>query len=63
MPKGYDPRCEELGRLFLGDEPDLLTDTTAAELAQEIQDVIEDFIREARDAGRIPPQAEKEITR
>ena len=44
MPKGYDSRCEDLGRIFLGDEPELLTDANAAELAQEIQDVIEDFI-------------------
>lgn len=44
MSKGYDSRCYELGRIFLGDEPELLTDENADELAQEIQDVIEDFI-------------------
>lgn len=44
--KGYDSRCEDLGRLFLGDEPELLTDANAVELAQRIQNTIEAFISE-----------------
>lgn len=44
MPKGYDSRCEDLARLFLGDEPALLTDENARELAQDIQDTIENFM-------------------
>lgn len=40
----YDSKCEELGRLFLGDVDGALTDENARELAQQIQDTIEAFI-------------------
>ena len=45
----YDPKCEELGRLFLGDAPSALTDENARELAQQIQDTIEAFIAALED--------------
>jgi uncharacterized protein YbbC (DUF1343 family) len=48
MPQGYDEKCGDLARYFLTDEP-LSTDLTVAELAQWIQDAIEDFIAQKRD--------------
>ena len=39
----YDPKCEELARLFLIDT-DLYTDEKAKLLAQHIQQAIEDWI-------------------
>lgn len=44
MPKGYDFLCESLARLFLGDEPELMTPENITELSQDIQDTIEGFI-------------------
>jgi hypothetical protein len=51
MSKGYDPRCLELARLFIEDEP-LLQGPQSAEradrLAQAIQDCIEEWIAEEK---------------
>lgn len=46
MPrKSFDPHCLELAELFLADvPPEAKKETTAAELAQLIQDTIEMFI-------------------
>ena len=44
----YDSKCYQLAREFLDDEPGLNTIENAKELAQEIQDVIEDFVDYAR---------------
>ncbi len=38
----YDSECEKLARHFLTDKPDA-TDADAADLAQDIQDAIEDW--------------------
>jgi hypothetical protein len=43
--KTYDPRCWELAKTFLADEPpELRTDSNTDELAQEIQDAIERWL-------------------
>lgn len=42
----YDTKCYDLASLFLEDEPHLFTDANSIELAQEIQDCIESFIRD-----------------
>ena len=44
----YDSKCYQLAREFLDDEPGLNTIENAKELAQDIQDAIEDFIDYAR---------------
>jgi hypothetical protein len=44
---GYDIRCEDLARVFLSIES-WATDREVAELAQEIQDAIEDYIEGTR---------------
>jgi hypothetical protein len=41
MPNGYDPACADLARHFL---PDDATPEDIAELAQSIQDHIEDVL-------------------
>jgi len=48
MASGYDSRCLELARVFIGDEPMLQKPGNAERLAQEIQDRIEDWIREQK---------------
>lgn len=45
--KSYDPRCYDLAELFLDGEPELNTPERISELAQEIQDCIEGYIRGA----------------
>ena len=42
----YDSKCYDLAREFLDDEPGLNTIDNAKELAQDIQDALEDFMRE-----------------
>jgi hypothetical protein len=46
----YDSSCYELAELFLMDEPELANEANTKELAQAIQDAIEDFIENARQA-------------
>lgn len=46
MPRSYDPACEELARHFLSDEE--FENDHVAELAQHIQDAIEDWIEAKR---------------
>jgi len=48
----YDPKCYELAKEFLEDEPEMQTDDHRAELAQRIQDVIEDYIAEVKEGGK-----------
>ena len=40
----FDPKCHELAKLFLDDQG-TTTEEATNELAQAIQDVIEDFLR------------------
>ena len=47
----YDIKCYDLARDFLDDEPGLNTIGNAKELAQDIQDAIEDFIKYAHQRG------------
>ncbi len=49
MPKGYDSQCGDLARYFLGDKvrPELVQ-----ELAQHIQDEIEDWLNVQIDLRR-----------
>lgn len=47
----YDEKCYELARQFLLDEPGVNTESNCRELAQDIQDAIEDFIDYARQRG------------
>ena len=47
----YDSKCYDLAREFLDDEPGLNTIDNAKELAQDIQDAIEDFIEYTRQSG------------
>lgn len=54
----FDPRCYELAELFLSDEPAINTSEKRDELAQIIQDAIEDFIAYERD----PSLADEVIT-
>lgn len=42
----YDTKCYDLAQSFLSDEPAIATKGNAGELAQRIQDVIEEFIQE-----------------
>lgn len=49
----YDPKCEELAKHFLEDEPELRHGTQ--HLAQEIQDAIEDWIVEHRHESQYEP--------
>lgn len=44
----YDVKCFELASQFLDDEPEIKTDANVSELAQRIQDSIEQFIEEKR---------------
>lgn len=44
QPHMYDIACYDLAENFLSDEPFINTDENRRELAQQIQDVIEDFI-------------------
>jgi hypothetical protein len=41
---GCDPRCLELAQVFLSDEPRLSSDINTHELAQAIQDAIENWL-------------------
>jgi hypothetical protein len=43
VSKGYDPQCGELARYFLG--TDLFAKDNEAELAQEIQDAVENWFQ------------------
>ena len=45
----FDPRCYDLAELFLSDEPAINTREKRDELAQIIQDAVEDFIAYERD--------------
>lgn len=50
----FDAKCEELADAFLEGDPELdviNTNENSAELAQRIQDTIEDFISEKRRAA------------
>ncbi len=40
----YDSRCYDLAAIFLGDEPELHTPANIEELADLIQQTIEDYI-------------------
>lgn len=51
--KTYDPKCLELAKAFLSDEPDLNTDANAHALALEIQQCVEDEIYFMGLTGRI----------
>lgn len=54
----YDAKCYDLAAIFLGDEPKLHTEKNVQSLAQEIQDLIEDFMRcglDAEENGRPVP--------
>lgn len=44
----FDSKCYDLANVFLEDEPNLFTDDGCKELAQRIQQTIENFIEEAR---------------
>lgn len=59
MSKGrlHDPKCHELAEYFLSDSPALRSKTLIDDLAQTIQDTIEDWI-ERTDEERI--QGERE---
>lgn len=46
--KLFDIKCYDLASAFLEDEPGLFTDRYCRELAAEIQQLIEDFITDAR---------------
>jgi hypothetical protein len=46
MPKGYDPKCHELAVYFLGD---LASVRLTTELAQAVQDCVEDWLESERD--------------
>ena len=46
MEHGYDVKCEELARHFLEDEDVAANPERVKELAQRIQDAIEDFLAE-----------------
>jgi len=50
----YDNRCYDLAETFLEDEPHLNNESRRAELAQCIQDAIENFIR-FEEANYEPP--------
>jgi diphthamide biosynthesis methyltransferase len=41
----YDPRCEELARVFLDDYTPVVTEAELESLAQAIQDAIESHLR------------------
>lgn len=45
----YDVKCHELAEAFLSDEPSINTKENVSELAQLIQDAIENFITDKRD--------------
>ena len=56
MGKGYDPQCERLADFFLSDEPELHSAEGVKELAQAIQNTIEDYISSKRvidEAGNV----------
>ena len=58
MPKTYDEKCEELARHFLQDyEPleNATIDSLAAELADEIQCSIEDWLDNRETDGELKP--------
>jgi len=44
----YDVKCRQLADLFIEDDPEINTNENADELAQRIQDAIEDFISEKK---------------
>lgn len=46
-PLAFDPRCEDLARVFLMDEPDV-TEATVALLASQIQHSIEEWLEDRR---------------
>jgi hypothetical protein len=48
-----DPKSYELAEYFLADEEILFARVTTMALAQAIQDVVEDWLREAREEGHI----------
>lgn len=48
MTKTYDKKCFDLAKHFLSDEPRFNNDETADTLACIIQEVIEDFMDDAR---------------
>lgn len=47
----FDTKCYDLAVEFLDDEPGLNTIDNAKELAQDIQDAIEEFIEYVRQRG------------
>ena len=48
----YDQKCYDLAAIFLGDEPKIHTEGRIQMLAQEIQDVIQDFMSYELDAEK-----------
>lgn len=44
MTKLYDPKCEDLARIFLSDSPELDMEKLAPVLAAEISETIANFI-------------------
>lgn len=44
----YDPQCYDLADTFLSDEPELKSHENVDQLAQRIQDAIEQFIEEKK---------------
>ena len=60
MPKGFDPRCQELADVFL---PQGSTKEQSDELAQLIQDTIEDHLNYGSVAGVHSPSVADESDR
>jgi hypothetical protein len=54
--KTYDRRCYDLAAIFLGDEPDLHTESNIHALALEIQQCIEDEIYFMRNEAALSPR-------
>ena len=44
MPQGYDPKCRELAEYFLARPQEFLIEPRVAELAQAIQDAVENTL-------------------
>ena len=53
MTKTYDQRCYDLAAIFLGDEPDLLTEHNVVGLASLIQDTIEGEIAQLKEQWHV----------
>ena len=54
--KGFDAKCYELAKAFLSDEPTLDSEESRADLAQDIQNTIEDWIEDQRQKSGVTMQ-------